>query len=86
MDPDPFQAFYDQIFAANIIQEPEKKHANNGDGDSVGRLKSIKKSSYDGGIKRNERKNEEKLGGCKLSLAWFGDGKIVRQDYPLKSP
>ncbi len=43
------------------------------------------KRSCDGGMKPNERKNEEKL-GCKLSSVWFGDGKIVRQDYPLKSP
>jgi hypothetical protein len=44
------------------------------------------KRSCDGGIKPNERKNEKKLGGCKLSLVGFGDGKIVPQDYPLKSP
>ncbi len=74
-NPDP------RLFMTETIQEPEKSNVNNGDG--VGRVS--KKRSCDGGIKPNERQNEEKL-GCKLSLVWFGDGKIVRQDYPLKSP
>ncbi len=62
------------------IQEPEKSMPIT----LIG-WERYQRKSCDDGIKPNERKNAEKL-GCKLSLVWFGDGKIVPQDYPLKSP